>query len=125
MGIGLKLIFLRDQTEIVNDKILVRDTLELEADRRIFDQFESPYRVPTVPVTITPQPLPPRTSLVIYDDEGEVRHNTDPYGSPLTFVFVRELRGLHLPINPHLKNIAIKAFIDALPVEIHVILWWK
>lgn len=125
MGLGLKLIFLRDQTEITNDGIFVRDTLEFEADRRILDQFESPYREATVPVRMTPQPLPPRTRLVVYDDDGEQRYGTDRYGAPLTFVFVRELRSLRLPINPHLKNIAIKAFIDALPAEIPVILWWK
>ena len=125
MGLGLKLIFLRDQTEVAKDEIFVRDTLEFESDRRILDQFESPYREPTVPVTVTPQPLPPRTRLVIYEEAGELRRSADRYGTPLTFVFVRELRVLRLPLNPHLKNIAIKAFIDALPAEIPVILWWK
>ncbi len=61
----------------------------------------------------------------MYDDEGLKSTRTDAFGVELTFAYAQELKKLKLPDDVTTRNRAVKAFIDALPNETPIILYWK
>jgi hypothetical protein len=77
-----------------------------------------------VPYSFTPHPHSPKICLALYEDEGErLIDKDDIFGEPLTFVYAEQLRGLDVGDDPHHK--AIKAYIDALPDETRIVLYWS
>jgi hypothetical protein len=67
-------------------------------------------------------PLP--EELYEYGDEGLKKTQTDPYGKTLTYLPARTLAA-HLgttKLDPRDK--AVLAFLEALPADTRVVLWW-
>jgi hypothetical protein len=72
---------------------------------------------------IEPHPCPDDWQIQIYDDDGIRDCKEDCYGTKLTYLFAFELKKLDMSDISE-WNKAIKAFIDALPDDMKVILWW-
>jgi len=132
MSLELVLLPLRGPEEIGKRTAHCYERLRFDQDYRIFGQLTnlSSYRedersdIPAKP-TIKVNPLPPQMWAETYEDEGTKRTREDPYGEELTFVYAQQLKKLRLPSNASLKNKAIKAFVDALPDNIPIILDWR
>ena len=73
---------------------------------------------------IKANPLPPGASIGHYEDEGLRQETTDPYGTPLTWAPAVALKKLKESERTTPWNKAILAFINALPDETVVVLWW-
>lgn len=112
--------------------VYCRERLSFNSDYRILGQLTdlSSYRkggrddIPEKP-TINAQPIPPQMWVVVSEEEGLRRTREDPYGTGLTFVYAQQLKELKLPDDASPKNKAIKAFVDALPPETPIILYWS
>lgn len=85
-------------------------------------QFHKIEECPTP--TIKPQPFPKETTLMVPRAEGEHRAKKDDYfGKPISFVKAVQLREFVVnTTNPH--HMAIKAYLDALPDETRIVLYW-
>ena len=108
------------------DSVLVVNRLDFDQDYRIFGQLiETGYEDKDVPEnpTIIPLPLPPQLWVEIYGEEGIRRARGNPFGGQLVFVYAQQMKRLVIPENTSPWNKAIKAFIDALPDEIPIILY--
>jgi hypothetical protein len=72
-----------------------------------------------------PKPIPDYARVDWYGDEG-IEHDvkTDPYGSPLTFVYAEEFKGIDPDEIKNEWNRAVLIFLQALPPKIPVLLWW-
>jgi hypothetical protein len=102
---------------------LAYDSLRLCRDYRLFSHFGNIGRTEVKPV-VEPMPLPKQTLLEWYGDEGLERRSNDPYGTPLTYIFAREFCKIKLDnLNPW--NKAVIAFIQSLPEDTPVVLWWS
>jgi hypothetical protein len=110
---------------------LVHNRLQFTEDYRIFSQIidvskhtreDGPWHSPVV----TPIRLPENTSLFMYHDEGlieETRNDLD--GSPICYLPASEFGKIDFPEDTKQPNLAIKAFLAALPPESMIILYWS
>lgn len=96
--------------------------------RTIVGQF---YQVEGLPApSIIPTPFPAGTSLLLPVDGGTIRVARSKYfQEPISFVCASQLRhfftdgspdGAHMSI----RHKAIKAFLDTLPDDTRIVLWW-
>lgn len=99
------------------------DRLSLERDHEVFGQITGCPRGENS-VTIPVHPLPPGVDVWTYHDEGIEKSREDRYGVELTFAYAKDLKKLHMPDTKPSMDLAIKAFIDALPDETPIILYW-
>jgi len=112
--------------------VLCYERLSFDQDYRIFGQLTdlSFYHndgrpdIPEKP-TIKTNSIPPQMWVQVYGDEGIERTREDPYGTELTFVYAQQLKKLKLPDDASPKNRAVKAFVDALPEDTPIILYWR
>jgi len=108
-----------------------KTSLIFTRDYRIFGQFQhfpdlASCGEDTPPKSfIEPLYLPPETMLVECDEEGERKTRTDGLGVEIGFVYARQLQNLVIPEDSSTINKAIKAYIDALPGNIPIILVWE
>lgn len=80
---------------------------------------------PECATTIRALPLPPQMRVEICDGENTTRPvSKDRYGKDLTYVFAKDLKRLELPSQASQYTRAVKAYVDALPEETPIILWW-
>ncbi|MDP1718913.1 MAG: hypothetical protein Q8L24_00600 [bacterium] len=125
MGIDLRL-FLPNPilfNSKFKDTTLCHEHIDLDRDSEIFEQFDgfdgnkkAPIRGRAIPHKKMP--------IQICEDEGIQKYRTDPYGKKVRFVYPPDLKCLRLSSDTSPKNKAIKAFIDALPDDTPIILWW-
>jgi|SRR3989338_7903067 len=109
------------------------ERLRFDGDYSIFGQLvdmsdhyrrtEQDNDIPEKP-TIKTIPIPPQLWVETYGDEGIERTREDRYGTELTFVYAQQLKKLSVRDDASTKNKAIKAFINALPDDMPVILYW-
>ena len=120
MGLDLTLFPLRGPQAMGDTSVLCHDRLSFDRDYEIFGQLTDcgEGNKPTIKVN----PIPPQMWIETYEDEGIERTREDKYGSELTFVYAQQLKKLKMPDNASPKNKAIKAFVDALPVDTPIIL---
>ncbi len=122
MGARLTLLPLGGPEEMGYKSVSCFDLLSFDKDYDIFGQLN--YRAGGGKPTIKAKPIPPQMSVVTYDDDG-IRHICeDNYGDRLTFVYAKQLKRLKMGDTTP-KNHAIKAFINALPDDIPIILLWE
>ncbi len=69
-------------------------------------------------------PLPAGLKVGHYEDEGLRWDDADRQGRPLTFTTPADLRRLRLPADLAPWNMAVLAFLLALPPEARVVLYW-
>jgi len=111
--------------------ILPKTRLVFTRDYRIFGQFRHfPDASPgeddvLLEPPIEPLPLPPEIMLVECEEDGEIKTRTDGLGVEIGFVYARQLKALVIPEDSSAVNKAIKAYIDALPDDIPIILAWE
>jgi hypothetical protein len=120
MGLDLTLLILRGPREIGETSVLCYDRLSFDRDSNIFAQLTD-YGEGNKP-TIKVNPLPPQMWVEAYEDEGIKKTREDKYGTELTFIYAQTLKKLKVPDKSSPKNKAIKAFIDALPDDIPIVL---
>jgi len=60
----------------------------------------------------------------MYEESGLKRTREDNVGAELTFVYAKDFKKLNWPEANFSRNLAIKAFIEALPEDTPIILWW-
>lgn len=101
------------------------DRLSLKRNYSLFAQMgdmqNSGYPAPV----LEPLELPQGTRFDWYGDEGIEELKTDPYGCELTYLRAHDFLKLKLdPENMHPWNLAVIKFIQALPPETPVVLWW-
>jgi hypothetical protein len=100
----------------------------MDTDYQIFSQIiDMSYRqeegISKKP-TIQTYPIPPQMWVRTYGDEGIEKAHEDGDGKALTFVYAQQLKKLRIPDNASSQNKAIKAFVDALPDDVPIILMW-
>jgi len=130
MGLDLTIYPLRDRRALSDQNPLCHERLNLDADYQIFgqlidmgDQLRSER--PDIPKpTIRVYPLPPGMWIRVYEDEGIAQRHDDAYGEGLTFAYAGDMAKLSMPTDATAKNRAVKAFIDALPEDTPIILFW-
>ena len=124
MSLSLRLFVFKDPTELIEQKVVSpKKILSFIDDYQIFGQLMNLGReredIPKNP-TITTKPIP--ENLWIKNDKDKIIE--DAYGEELTFVSAQQLKQLKMPKDAHQKNIEIKAFIDNLPDNTPIILYW-
>lgn len=110
MSISLTLVV--DQFRLPG-RVLAYNRLRLELqDYRLFDRIKA-------------EAVPLSEGVSWYEDEGLKQRSADPYGSPLTvltaYAVARHLSGVRL----YHWDAAVLAFLNALPPETRVVLWWS
>jgi len=63
--------------------------------------------------------------LMSYEDEGIKDRSDDPYGTPLTFLTAHRLAKHFDGIGMEAWDMAVLAFVKALPPSTRVVLWWS
>lgn len=115
--------FYLQTTSFLDQKVVhCHDRLNLDPDNNIFSQLIDcgEGNKPTVKIN----PIPPQMWVETHEC-GKIRGtNRDKYGNTLTFIYAGEFKDLKFPVSTSQKNKAIKAFVDALPDNIPIILWW-
>jgi hypothetical protein len=103
--------------------VLCHDSLSFDQSYEIFGQLRDVVagNVPTIKANSIPQNL----QVGIYDEEGLKWRRDDNYGDELTFLSAKQLKGLHVPCDVSPKNKAIMAFVQALPDDTPIILFWR
>ncbi len=122
MGLDLILLPLRGLKELKETSVFCYDRLEFDRDSKIFCQLIDLGE--GAKPTIRTKLIPTRMWITVLTEGGTWRTREDAYGDKLTFVCAKKLRELKMPDNASPKNKAIKAFIDALPENTPIILWW-
>lgn len=123
MSLSLTLLPLSGRQEMAYESVLCYDRLDFDQDYRIFGQLAKFYESDDNP-TIKAHQIPPQMWVKTYDDLGITRRRADLRGDELTFVLAQELKKLTIPADASPKNKAIKAFVDALPDDTPIILFW-
>ncbi len=113
---------MRGPQEMGGVSVLTYNRLEFDRDYDIFGQI---IELDDSEPTIKPLAIPPQMWIQTYENEGIKRTRTDKYGTELTFVYAEELKKLNLPEYVSARNRAIKSFIDSLPNDTPIILWWS
>jgi hypothetical protein len=121
MSLGLSIIPVKKYYDCGGGKkaILNYTKLTFDQDYQIFEQISNfaggnNSVIPTLPL---PQ------EVTLYLDGKDIR--TNPYGDELTVALAGDMQKIKWPENTHPFNNAIKAFIDSLPAETHIILYWE
>jgi hypothetical protein len=119
MSQNLTLMPLRHRSELVSTDVFIRDRLETEQDYELYAQI---IEIDGSKPSIKTSDIPPQMRINVVRLES-VRH--DAYGKVLTFAYAEELSKLKmLDGNIFPRNVAIKAYIDALPKDTPIILYW-
>ncbi|MEK7535726.1 MAG: hypothetical protein AAB590_01790 [Patescibacteria group bacterium] len=124
MGLNLSIYPLVDPSRLRGTASCL-DRLSFDRDYRIFAQFsDAELRAgdtPEYPVgSIKCERIPSDCWLDI--NGKRTRKNGDQV---VTFVYAEDAQRLMMPADTSQKNKAIKAFIDALPPDAPIILWWS
>lgn len=130
MSVYLDLLFLDNPNKLQDTSVLCYERLTLDQDYRVLGQLIdlSQYRkgpedeIPAQP-TIKTTPIPPQLWLEVYGDRGTIRTRQNVFGEEVSFAYAEQLRRLKMPHDASPKNLAIKAFLDALPNDTPIFLW--
>lgn len=129
MSMMLTIYPLRNLGQLAKTSIFCDDHLTFEDDYRLFGQLRdmSGYRqddssIPAKP-SIHVMPLPLQLWIRMHPVEGIETTRTDEYDEILTFAYAEDLKELRVGAT-HARNVAILAFIAALPEDTPIILYW-
>lgn len=131
MSLNLELLILRGPQDLQEMFVVRYDLVTPDEDYNIYGQLtdmrtrrEKEEGTPETP-SIGVQPIPPQMWVGIYEDEGLERTREDRFGKVLTFVYAQQFKKLELHDNVSPRMKAIKAFLDALPDDTPIILYWR
>lgn len=122
MSFDLTLLPLEGPHDLKNTSVFCHDRLSFDRDYEIFGQLTDVGEGDKA--TIKTDSIPPQMWVQTYESKGIQRRRDDGYGKPLTFVYAQQLKKLKVANEASPKNKAIKAFVDALPDHIPIILFW-
>ncbi|HVO86119.1 MAG TPA: hypothetical protein VMT23_00085 [Candidatus Binatia bacterium] len=133
MSLALTLMVMKYPFQLGCKEWSANISLEMHTDYRITGQVVHPgHRKARVALEaklsgapqIRTYSLPPNVVVGRYDDEGERRERTDPYGQELRWTYARNLKQLVIPEDADWPNKAIKAFIDQCPDNTAIVLYF-
>lgn len=115
MGVDLSLMPLIGQNFWTSHELIL-----LERDRDLWEEF---IKVRAIEI---PQPLSCFVSILENKERGYGYLSDDPYGNPLKFTTAKELKKLrtHKNVQCHWKNRAIWAYLEHIPDDWQIILYW-
>ena len=94
---------------------LAYDRLRLSRNYELFDAIKA----------LPSNELPPDTTVEWYEDNGIERQTADMYGEPLRYIQAGEFRNLVFDCRKTEQwNVAVIRFLQELPRETPVVLWW-
>jgi hypothetical protein len=99
-------------------EMLPTATLRFERDSGLFGALSREAAVCVV------HPLPPDLRVGCYEDEGLGFKQVDRYGQPLTYTTPADLEKLNIPDGLSPWNSAVLAFLQALPKDARIVLYW-
>lgn len=99
-------------------ELLATASLRFDRDQRLLAQFS----IDAEPCLV--HPLPEGLKVGHYEDEGLKFDEVDRYGKPLTFTTSADLKNLHPPDDLAPWNVAVLAFLKALPPDTRLVLFW-
>jgi hypothetical protein len=104
------------------------DKLTFTSDYRVFGQLMNlsieGEDIPKKP-TIKTEFLPPKMCITLGGMDNAVRGGDSFDGKRLTFVLAGNMKGLKMPADSKPKNLAIMAYVNALPEDTPIILYWN
>lgn len=125
---NLTLVFLSDKS-VLGENVMYAGCFDamitIIEDSRIMDQFDNYHDPSGETPNVRTFPLPPGSTVSIENNEVWQRVRTDGFGDTVHFTFVEQLKKLVLPednVDP--RNSAVKAYVDAMPDDIPVVLFW-
>jgi len=123
MGLDLTLLPLRGPQEMGDRLVICYDRLSFDPDYEIFGQLTDvgDGKKPTIKANLIPSQMWVETC----ESDGIKRRRDDKYGRELTFLYAKRLKELKIMNGASPKNKAIKAFVEALPDDIPIILFWR
>jgi hypothetical protein len=103
--------------------------LRFERDSRLFDQLLGELKgsstdLATTEPSIQTHPLPTGVVVETYSESGLFKTRHSKSGGELRFAYARDLKKLVYASKTDARNLAIKAYIDALPDDLMVVLYW-
>lgn len=116
MGIDLKV--LASSFRERRGEILPTASLRFERDQRILAQLDRE----ATPCLV--QQLPAGLKVGNYEDDGLTFTDKDRHGRPLTFTTPAEIARIQVPEDIAPWNRAVLAFLQALPSESRIVLYW-
>ena len=103
-------------------------TTDLFLDRQyaFFQLFDDTGRVFDVRPICKVNQLGPSEAIYKHTDTGEERTTQDPYGNSLTYVFAQDVKKIPGEVREKLTewNRAALAYIQELPDDTKIYLWW-
>lgn len=125
MGLDLTIIPVVKYYDEYNKEKVAFDHIKLRfvRDYGIFEQISN-FSGGIGPF-ISTQPLPKGITLWIKETGGRKGIRKDKYGTELTIALAGDMKKIKWPKEMHPFNKAIKVFIDTLPEETHIILYWE
>lgn len=124
MGIDLMILPTQSECDLWQDAFLAYTRLKFERDYDIFCQIIELDQGCCKPI-IRPLPIPVNLRVHLFKIDGIfVRTRKDEHGKDLTYAYAGDLKKIELPKDATPHNNAIKAFIDTLPDNLPVLLWW-
>ena len=119
----LKILPLQNVRELKEECVFCNECLCFDRDDRIFSQIKN-YQNRDNP-TVKVQPIPRGMWIETYRGSGIERSRNDECEEELTFAYAKELKKLKMLKDTSPRNMAIKAFINALPDDVPIFLdWW-
>lgn len=123
MSVDLAIFPLKNRDQLSEKDVCIYNCLRFETDYSINCQIHEIDGYENKPV-IRPKKIPLKMLVHIYEDEGIFSTREDCYGDELTFAYAKEFRKVKFSNHTSPFNRAIKAFIDALPDDTPIILYW-
>lgn len=124
MGINLMILPTSSKDDIWKDEFFAYTRLKFEIDYDIFCQIIE-LNLGNCKPKVKPLPLPVKLWVHLYKIDGcYAQTRKDEYGKDLTYLYAEEFKKIQLPADASPMNVAIKAYIDALPNDLPIILWW-
>ena len=121
MGLDLIIMPLDDPGDLELKELIIDNLLKFDPDTDIFGQI---IELKDSRPILKPKVIPPQLKIAIFNRKKLNFTRKDSFGEELTFVYAKDLKKLQPGYVPSAQNRAIKAFINALPGKVPVILWW-
>ncbi len=112
MGLNLTLVIENTAYAGCEDVVLGYDRLTVATqNRELFDRIER-------------EAIPLEQQLYEYNDEGLRKTGTTPYGRPLTWLPAKALAAELSAISLGARDRAVLMFLQSLPADTRIVLWW-
>ncbi len=119
----LTIMPLKNRKQLNDSFVIIVNQLTFDENKEFFSMLTELNGRKQV---ISPLTIPPRLRIAARQTgKGWEAVDTDGFGKRLTFLYVRHFRDLTLPESMSKENMAVIAYIDALPDDTPIILYWS